>query len=456
MDEFGFKAWQNNNKKINSFVLYPQLKGDVNLRSQEAVLEETSGLVEALPNSHIIYRESFTFSMVRPATYMGRGKVEEIKDRIEKFNEEHLGDEHAQEIEVIVVNAPLSPIQQRNLEKEWDVKVIDRTGLILEIFSNRATTKEGKMQVELAFLMYQKTRLVKAWTHLERQRGGTGSTGGPGETQIEIDRRLINDKIKVIKGDLEDVKRTRSLHRKKRKELPAPVVSLVGYTNAGKSTLFNKITKSEVFAQDLLFATLSPTMRKLKLPSGKEIILSDTVGFISELPHELVEAFLATLEEVSNAEIVLHVEDSSHADYDAQRKDVEKVLKDIIDEDVMENQLINVFNKSDNLSTDRKDHFTDNVNANPKNAVMVSALNGNGIDDLLGLVDDMLSINDVLIQVHTSAGNGKAISWLHANSNVLNTEYDDMGDTTISIKISPRLLNKFKKEHTEIETIEAV
>ena len=276
-----------------------------------------------------------------PATLFGTGKVEELAALV-----------RAAEAEAVVIDDSLSPVQQRNLEKAWDCKVIDRTGLILEIFGRRARTKEGRLQVELARLDYEKSRLVRTWTHLERQRGGTGSTGGPGETQIELDRRMIADRIVKLKGELEEVRRTRGLHRKQRQKVPFPTIALVGYTNAGKSTLFNRLTGSDVVAKDLLFATLDTTQRTIRLPQGRPAIVADTVGFISDLPHELVESFRATLEEVGEADLILHVRDIASSDSEAQSKDVEAVLKQIETPEGKTHRVLEVWNKTDLLAED--------------------------------------------------------------------------------------------------------
>ncbi|OYX10658.1 MAG: GTPase HflX, partial [Rhizobiales bacterium 32-66-8] len=292
-------------------------RGHVERRAPEARLEEAVGLALAI-ELEVVYRGLIPLSEVKPATYLGSGKVEEIAAIVE-----------AEEIGLVFFDAALSPVQQRNLEKKWSTKVVDRTALILEIFGRRARTKEGALQVELAHLNYQRSRLVRSWTHLERQRGGFGFLGGPGETQIEADRRQIGERIIRIEKDLEQVKRTRALHRTSRKRVPYPIVALVGYTNAGKSTLFNRLTKAQVMAQDLLFATLDPTLRSVDLPHGTRIILSDTVGFISELPTQLVAAFRATLEEVIEADVILHVRDVSHPDTEAQAADVRDVLTEL-------------------------------------------------------------------------------------------------------------------------------
>ena len=326
-----------------TLIIYPYLKNDAETaeRSAAARLEEAKNLAAAIDLT-VVDAVAAPLKVFRPSSLMGKGLVEKFAAQIA---------ENA--VGLVVADCALSPVQQRNLEKSWGCKVIDRTALILEIFGERARTKEGTLQVELAHLTYQKSRLVRSWTHLERQRGGKGFLGGPGETQIELDRRVITENIVKIKKELETVKRTRSLHRDARRRVPYPVVALVGYTNAGKSTLFNRLTKSDVFAQDLLFATLDPTMRLLTLPRGRRVILSDTVGFISELPTELVAAFRATLEEVTEASLLLHVRDSAHEDSKAQKADVEAVLKKLGVGEKIENATIEVLNKIDLLDDEK-------------------------------------------------------------------------------------------------------
>ena len=324
------------------------------------------------------------------------------------------------EAEVVIVNSSLSPVQQRNLERAWGVKVLDRTALILEIFGERARTREGRLQVELAHLTYQRSRLVRSWTHLERQRGGFGFLGGPGETQIETDRRLIGERIVKIKSELEDVKRTRGLHRRARKRVPYPVVALVGYTNAGKSTLFNRLTTAEVLAKDMLFATLDPTMRGLKLESGRRIVLSDTVGFIADLPTQLVAAFRATLEEVLEADIILHVRDIAHDETDAQKADVMKVLAELgVDKD--ERVIVEVLNKVDLLPPEvRRSLLARNKSARPpRDQVAISAVSGDGQDDLLALLDRLLGQAETVISVKLDPADGAGIAWAYANGRVL-------------------------------------
>lgn len=393
-----------------TFVIHPEFKqhSRKSERDAEANLEEAAGLAHAI-DLEIVGSAIVAIGTVRPSTLMGSGKVEELAEHIKQS-----------EAGLVIVNDSLSPVQQRNLEKAWNVKIIDRTALILEIFGARARTHEGKLQVELAALNYQKSRLVRSWTHLERQRGGFGFLGGPGESQIEIDRRLIRDRIAKIRKQLEQVTRTRKLHRKVRRDTPYRVVALVGYTNAGKSTLFNRASGADVLAMDKLFATLDPTMRGISLPTGEKVILSDTVGFVSNLPTELVASFRATLEEVLEADLILHIRDISHPDTEVQKKDVEQVLKNLLACEVLPENIIEVCNKSDMLTTDEATALKE------RGAHLISALKGDGVNELLTHVGEWLQ------QAHLEAflfslpaSDGRALAWLHAHANVVKVLGED-------------------------------
>jgi GTPase len=397
---------------MRTLVLSPSLRtAPAGPRSAEARLEEAIGLAHAI-DLHVVHGEAVRLAQLRPATLLGSGAVERFKELIA-----------AEEIGLAVVDWALTPVQQRNLERAWSCKVIDRTGLILEIFGARARTAEGKLQVELASLSYQRSRLVRSWTHLERQRGGFGFLGGPGESQLEIDRRLIGQRIAKLKKELGDVKRTRGLHRKARRRVPLPVVALVGYTNAGKSTLFNALTRSAVTAKDLLFATLDPTIRTVKLPSGRSIALSDTVGFISELPTDLVAAFRATLEEVVEADIVLHLRDIAHPDSSAQAQDVEEVLKDLEADQLHGHTVIEVLNKIDLLPAEER--ATLKARIRDGNGFPVSAATGEGVAELLAEIDRRLASGQETTRYRLRHDEGAAMAWLYSHGTVLERRDDE-------------------------------
>ena len=401
------------NKRINACVVCPSVAGESFSLSAEGRLAEIEGLALAI-NLNIAYKEIIRMREIKAATYFSRGFIEKILPIIAQS-----------EIELMVTDCRLSPIQQRNLERALKFKVIDRTALILEIFGERAKTKEGSLQVELAHLTYQRSRLVRSWTHLERQRGGAGFLGGPGETQIELDRRIIDDKITRIKKDLEKVKKTRDIQRGARRKVPYPVVALVGYTNAGKSTLFNYLSKSNVMAADMLFATLDPTMRKITLPSGTDIILSDTVGFISDLPHELIMAFRATLEEVLSADVILHVRDVANPDTGAQKADVLQVLESLGLKDIKYSEkYLEVLNKADLLSAEDRIYWQ-NKTAAEGSKVLISALTGQGKDELLKSIEQKLISAHQVYAISLPITEGKIPAWLYQNCTVNAVESDE-------------------------------
>ncbi len=385
-------------RNTRAWVLHPDLKTDNSRRDPVPALEEAVALAKAMPEMEVIGADIVTLRAARAGVLFGKGKIAELKSIFA-----------AEEIELVLIDGALTPVQQRNLEEEWGVKILDRTGLILEIFSDRARTREGVLQVEMAALSYQRTRLVRAWTHLERQRGGLGFVGGPGETQIEADRRAIDFAIDRLKRQLGKVVKTRELHRASRKKVPYPVVALVGYTNAGKSTLFNRLTGAKVMAKDMLFATLDPTMRSVELPSGQEIILSDTVGFISELPTELVAAFRATLEEVLDADLVVHVRDISHPNTHEQARNVATILEQLgIAEDA---PMIEVWNKLDLLSADEQAASLEKA-ARKDDKFAISSITGQGIDALLDAMSAALTDPKTERELLIPYSDGRKRAWL--------------------------------------------
>lgn len=423
-----------------ALVIYPELPGRASV-GPEARLAEAEGLALAI-GLNVVQKKHFRVRSPRAVTLLGGGQVEEIAQ---------IGRDS--EIDLLIVDASLTAIQQRNLEERTGLKTIDRTGLILEIFGERAATAEGRLQVELAHLDYQAGRLVRSWTHLERQRGGFGFLGGPGETQIEADRRMIRGRMARLRRELEEVKRTRSLHRARRKRAPWPVIALVGYTNAGKSTLFNSLTRATVLAEDMLFATLDPTMREISLPGVEKAILSDTVGFVSDLPTQLVAAFRATLEEVISADIIVHVRDISHSETDAQRDDVLQILRDlgVLDDEDAANQprMLEVWNKIDLLDAEKREDLSALVQRND-DVLMISAQTGEGVDAFKAHLSALIAKGNLVQSVRLKASDGAALAWLHARGTI-NSQIVDEDLVTVEASLSRQLWGQFDKQFAQIE-----
>lgn len=416
-----------------ALIIHPVLSEDRKNMSEEKIqnlLEEAEGLAHAI-SLEVIDCHAVNVARINPGLFLGKGAVEDTGNLIDELRPD-----------IVIINHDLSPVQQRNLERAWEAKVIDRTGLILEIFGERAQTKEGKIQVELAALEYQRSRLVRSWTHLERQRGGAGFMGGPGETQIELDRRIIGERIVKLKKELQAVKRTRDLARKSRERVPFPVVALVGYTNAGKSTLFNHMTGANVFAKDLLFATLDPTMRKVRLKNGRDFILSDTVGFISDLPTTLVAAFRSTLEQVEYADVILHVRDISQENTDSHKQDVVEIMQDLGIEYEQDDRIIEVLNKTDLLDKGAQQDIERKARFSPIKTICISAINGTGLDDLLDCIEEALTKKQKQYLFSIPPVDGEAMAWLYNHGRVINrTDTEDI--INVETELFPSDLGRF-------------
>ena len=418
--------------QTHAWVLHPDIKTDYSPRAASDALAEALALAKALPGLRVMGEAVVRLPRAHPGKLFGKGKIEELG---ELFKES--------EVELVLVDGHVSPVQQRNLEKDWGVKILDRTGLILEIFSDRARTREGVLQVEMAALSYQRTRLVRAWTHLERQRGGLGFVGGPGETQVESDRRAIDIQLVRLQKQLDKVGITRELHRKARAKVPYPIVALVGYTNAGKSTLFNYMTGAEVFAKDMLFATLDPTMRSVQLPSGMDVILSDTVGFISNLPTELVASFRATLEEVTAAHLVVHVRDIAHPETVAQARDVETILESLgLSQDIPR---IEIWNKTDMLDAGAIEALN-NSSSRAENVFMTSALTGVGLPEFLEAISKTLTPNKTTSELLLAYSEGKARAWLFEQG-VVTSERQTEDSFAVTVLWTARQKKVFSDQH---------